>query len=355
MSDTPYARAKCSAKVDGRTLNPIAKITRALVIATVFCFGVALAQPSNPQAPRPAESGRAPQGETGQSAQSTPPSPKPVIRPNSASDRPPAMTSPAPAQPKTEGEHAAGHDYTSSEWWLVYLTGALVAVTSGLAIYTALLWRATVSLGRDAKSTSDRQAAQMNESLAVSRESSAAAMKSAKTAELALVNLERPYVFIDFGSTGFIDGAVRTGSGRIHVTFRTTYYMVPFSFRNYGKTAGVLKELYARFVATPKGELPLHIDRRSVTGDLLASGWTVLGADPAIFRRDLADDVGLDRMAAILEGKQDLHLIGFIRYQDLFGRMHVTGFCGTWDEYTNRHVLRGDERYCYFADEPHVS
>jgi hypothetical protein len=50
-------------------------------------------------------------------------------------------------------------DYFSSEWWLVYLTAALAAITGLLALYTARLFRATVKLGEEAKSTGKDQSA----------------------------------------------------------------------------------------------------------------------------------------------------------------------------------------------------
>ena len=43
------------------------------------------------------------------------------------------------------------NDYTSSEWWLVYITGTLSLITLGLAIFTYKLWK-------DASETNKRQA-----------------------------------------------------------------------------------------------------------------------------------------------------------------------------------------------------
>src|SRR5437868_5866881 len=57
-------------------------------------------------------------------------------------------------------------DYTSSEWWLVYITGALVLATCGLIIYTARLWGATKSIVDDSKKTAAQQATDMKTSLA---------------------------------------------------------------------------------------------------------------------------------------------------------------------------------------------
>src|SRR5258706_4311038 len=61
----------------------------------------------------------------------------------------------------------------SHDWWLVLLTGALVFVTAGLAIYTARLWQST-------KSSADRQSAEMQSALAIARSSADAARTSAE-------------------------------------------------------------------------------------------------------------------------------------------------------------------------------
>ena len=48
-------------------------------------------------------------------------------------------------------------DYSSSEWWIVYLTGTLAAITLALAFYTGLLWRSTSKLVIEAKDTAQRE------------------------------------------------------------------------------------------------------------------------------------------------------------------------------------------------------
>jgi hypothetical protein len=72
------------------------------------------------------------------------------------------------------------HDYTDSEWWLVYLTAGLAATTLGLAIYTAKLYRATVRLGEDARDTSARQATEMKDSISMAKASLDIAERSFK-------------------------------------------------------------------------------------------------------------------------------------------------------------------------------
>lgn len=95
-------------------------------------------------------------------------------------------------QVETAEKTEKGHDYSSSEWWLVYLTFALVLVTALLAAYTAKLYRATVGLGKDAKTTSDRQATEMEMSLTIAQESANAAAKSAEAA----IAAQRPWLSV---------------------------------------------------------------------------------------------------------------------------------------------------------------
>ncbi len=49
-------------------------------------------------------------------------------------------------------------DYSSSEWWLVYITGLLALITGALAWYTSRLYKATVGIGKDAIDLAQRSA-----------------------------------------------------------------------------------------------------------------------------------------------------------------------------------------------------
>lgn len=63
-----------------------------------------------------------------------------------------------------------------------------------LACYTFKLWRATVALGHDAKLAAERQAIEMQQSLAIARMSAEAAERSASIAEQALVMANRAFL-----------------------------------------------------------------------------------------------------------------------------------------------------------------
>ena len=75
------------------------------------------------------------------------------------------------------------HDYSSGEWWLVYLTGTLAAFTLGLMIYTAKLWGSTKNAVEEAKAVSSRQAKEMEESLRIANDTAAAAKRTAEVME----------------------------------------------------------------------------------------------------------------------------------------------------------------------------
>jgi hypothetical protein len=96
------------------------------------------------------------------------------------------------ANDKTEKHN----DYSSSEWWLVYLTFLLAVVTFGLALYTAKLYRATVGLGKEAEKTSERQAREMATSLSVANAAAQAAISGNELTQKSFVSSQRPWVVV---------------------------------------------------------------------------------------------------------------------------------------------------------------
>ncbi|MEO9168892.1 MAG: hypothetical protein ABI230_10860, partial [Aestuariivirga sp.] len=86
-----------------------------------------------------------------------------------------------------------GRNYSSSDWWLVYLTGGLVLVTLGLAIFTGKLYSATVQLGRDAKKSGESQTEKMEASIAQAERAANAAETSANATKY-LAEADRAWV-----------------------------------------------------------------------------------------------------------------------------------------------------------------
>lgn len=64
---------------------------------------------------------------------------------------------PKAVDPESSKKHEERRDYSSAEWWLVYLTGTLCFITLVLAGFTGWLWHATKSLVLGADDTAKRQ------------------------------------------------------------------------------------------------------------------------------------------------------------------------------------------------------
>ncbi len=107
-------------------------------------------------------------------------------------------------------------------------TAALAAITLFLAFYTARLWKATVELGRDAKNTSERQSREMQESIAVARQSADAAEQAIKATRDAYIASERPWVSVNATINSDL---VRKDNG--------IEFAVLFTVKNYGNSPAI--------------------------------------------------------------------------------------------------------------------
>lgn len=75
------------------------------------------------------------------------------------------VRSPEDERRLADGDHKEAAK-ESNDKLVAYSTVALAVVTLALAVWTGLLWKATVRLGRDAKETSERQSEEMQRSIA---------------------------------------------------------------------------------------------------------------------------------------------------------------------------------------------
>jgi hypothetical protein len=160
-------------------------------------------------------------------------------------------------EPEPSKEHEKTRDYTSSEWWLIYLTGALSFITLILALYTGKLYRATVALGKEAKTTSDRQAGEMRETLNIARETAKASRDAADVAHDAMIAGERAFVFP--GKFNFWYRPIANGEKR---------YYFQLVWENCGDTPTKKLTTHIRFNLRDE-QLPEDFDFRSVVSDRL--------------------------------------------------------------------------------------
>jgi hypothetical protein len=171
------------------------------------------------------------------------------------------------------------------------------------------------------------------------RKSSRAAWKAANVAERALVDLERPYIFLDLHERVF-ENVVVTLGGQRSINFSSSRTPIKYGLINRGRTPAFLTDFCQRLVS---GEVPPPIDPNDpdVEGVVSLKGQDV-GSDPYPCKIDFL----------IAEMKLDsLYLIGFIRYRDIFQRKHITGFCAKYAVAENRFALIGGDEYNYTKDE----
>lgn len=248
--------------------------------AILLAFSFQVLAASNPLAPTPAEAGTQPKASAAKENGKTNPDQRGTKALPLVTDIGPSSTLKVEAAEKSEKHE----DYSSHEWWLVYLTAALAAITGALAVFTAFLWGATKRLVGGSEETARRQL--------------------------------RAYVFLDpekeftFVRKPSVTATVET---EIHVKNLglTPAYDV---FCHSWMTVDVwpLPENFV-FVG-PSGDEPL-------TRSVVPPGGLVH------FHTGTCRPFTPDELAAVESGARRLYIYGQITYTDTFGRQHWTNFC----------------------------
>jgi hypothetical protein len=206
----------------------------------------------------------------------------------------------------------------SHEWWLVVLTGILAAITGALAWYTARLYRATVHLGADAKTTANEHGSKMVESIAEASRAATAQEGIAKaTIENALLmqgvmhKQMRAYVSVEFAGAIYQDENLRF---QLDVSLTNSGF-TPAKEIGYVISADLLPELPDNF-AFP------HLGPRQNNDATLAprQSFTVPGTVRHRIPPEEADQVMRG------EGRR-LYAWGTVYYKDIFGNAWTTDFC----------------------------
>ncbi len=211
------------------------------------------------------------------------------------------------------------HDYASSEWWLVYLTFAL-------ALYTAKLYRATVKLGRDANTTSERQQRETDKAIGIAQQAANAAKDSAD----ALVSASMPVLFPTVINAAGLHPLIPIQTPYSHES------NIFIRFENCGGTPAIIREVRARLYLTLKDVLP----------EPNPAEWIDLPYSVMIPGNSSAADQhfgALDMKQTITYGQSEiaeLHaeadpngifrrfvLMGMVTYDDFFGWRHVRTYC----------------------------
>jgi hypothetical protein len=174
-----------------------------------------------------------------------------------------------------------------------------------------------------------------------------ATRRSAKVAERALTELERPFVGIEIKDNGVRFDRNTSVDSIVEENERNLI----FQFANYGRTPATITEMLDRIEVCRPNELPAVIDQ-NVTGNAFPFG-VIVGADRSSTGSTRTPSEGIDQNTwmTFTHGDNELFLIGFVRFRDIFDRRHITGFCLRFNKADNRFLFEGDERYNYTRQE----
>jgi len=231
------------------------------------------------------------------------------------------------------------YDYGSSEWWLVYLSFALVLVTTGLAIYTAKLWRATNMLAQDAKDTATRQAVEMQASLLISKEAVSITKESVDLARKEFISSHRPRLIVR------------------NVTIKPPYVegipyalgkplQIEWAVVNTGDTPSKIVSGNASLLVIDHlfdARTPYSDEPDNMKGITLAPG----GAYTFIMQDDRIVFENPSKWHCIINKEKILYFYGFITYQDDIGIERRTAFCRKYDPAVKKFVIVNDIDYEY--------
>jgi len=175
-----------------------------------------------------------------------------------------------------------------------------------------------------------------------------AASRSAQAAERALVDLERPHVFVELTRAGIGLKPV-AGSG---LRF-TTNGLLTYSFMNYGRTPARLLDITRRFpVVSRSGTgMPEPLPPDGPPDRTLPIGIAVAEGHPYKETENPRVCYGAIWYEDNAPLNFQLFFMGRIRYADIFDRTYVAGFCFLYDSTWHRFVRIGDERYNYARRE----
>jgi hypothetical protein len=195
--------------------------------------------------------------------------------------------------------------------WLAWVTTGLFVGTAILAVFTYLLWASTSKLASDGAKAGRKQ-------LRITRAAAEAAKKSADAA----VAAERANFFIVIEGDNFSEmlqlakmyenspDMMSDVKGRIN-----------FSFKNYGKTPGILKEFrIGKMIASRKPPVaPMVFDGLGMpfTEAMIASGDSTNSLSD-----ELLDNLSVAELTPILNGHSYIWFFGMVDYADVFGQPH---------------------------------
>ena len=170
--------------------------------------------------------------------------------------------------------------------------------------------------------------------------------RAARAAERALVDLERPQVFVEVHSAGM-------GVNRGVLIFSSEF---KYRFVNYGRTVAQIIDLNLRYPIEATTSMPPALSPDDPEGRRgLPAG--VVSAPGAPYEETENLFVAFGGPLLETDGliKNRLFFMGCVRYRDIFGAVNVVGFCFVFDPAHQLFVRIGDAPYNYIKQERKAS
>ncbi len=286
-----------------------------LLLAVFFAVGSAYAE-SNPPSPTPTKAAAKPQNNSAARIKNST-----VGNQSAIAASPPVEISP-PSFLKIEffEKEEDRHGYSSAEWWIVYITGALAAITFGLAFYTGRLYKATVALSKDSQATSE-------------------------LARQDFITTHRPKLIIrrislDEGNGNYVSPGSRSPK-------------IQFIIANIGGSRATIIESNATF-AKIDGVLPSIPPYSLETNTIKCTIREAGQSDPPEIL-DIGDEGEVSRDVrswsggVITNGDKPpfFYFFGYIQYEDGIGIVRRMTFCRKYNPTTKRFIEVGDPEYEY--------
>lgn len=169
--------------------------------------------------------------------------------------------------------------------------------------------------------------------------------RAAVIAQSALTDLERPFIYAEVSQFDYSE------THRSGTDFSVTLGTAELSLLNCGRTAAILKRLEWRVRTARRGGIPDPIDPRVVGGRELPAGIVSYNGAPFSETENLLLRFSEETKKALALGHETVWIIGFVRYESIFGLNYICGFSLARDRLTNNFVLRGGNRYNYSRSE----
>lgn len=282
-----------------------------IALALVCCFSLAFSQPSSPSGGKSIQQ---------QNAKPSQPTHNPASEQRGTEQQPIFIKSLAGPESESDARHKEyeHHEKPTLERYMGYGTLALAFFTCALFIFTALLWRVTLQLSKDAKTSGESQSMKMGLSIAEAIRAATAMEEVAKATKDNAVLMQgvmhrqmRAYISVDLGEAFYQDANFKFGSKPV---FENTGF-TPARKVCYWVSADILPSDTPADFSFPVGN----------------SMVTDVGMSP---RQKYVVNGVVDKfypdseVAEIIKGeKKKLFVWGVVTYEDVFGGTWTTRFC----------------------------